>query len=109
MKTFKIFGKFLFVFGNCFYLCCEMLDRMFTYDELIQITGLVADELMRRMQPAKDDISQREAWSVYGRSVVMAAEKSGKVKVRFIGNRKLFSRTELNTFCVSKERFTTRC
>ena len=107
-KFFGIFEKIAFISEISLYLCGKMLDRLFTYSELLEITTHVADEIMRRLQPAKDDISQREAWNVYGRSIVLAAEKSGKVKVRLIGNRKLFSRTELNIFCASKERYTTK-
>lgn len=72
------------------------------------ISSLAADEMVRRLYPVKDDISQREARELYGKAVVSAAEKSGLVKVRMIGNRKLFSRRELNAFSYSREMIQSR-
>jgi hypothetical protein len=88
------------------YLCdmgSKIQDMNFSFKELMMISSLAADEVVRRLQPVKDDISQREAWELYGRAVVIAAENSGLVKVRMIGNRKLFSRVELNAFSNSRE------
>jgi len=81
----------------------KIQDMNFSFKELMMISSLAADEVVRRLQPVKDDISQREAWELYGRAVVIAAENSGLVKVRMIGNRKLFSRVELNAFSNSRE------
>lgn len=106
MKIISENAKKNFVFPIFSYLCDvenNIKDRLFTFEELITISSLTADELERRHHPARDDISQREAWETYGRSVVNAAEKSGKVTIRMIGNRKLFSRRELNAFRVSRE------
>ena len=88
----------------------KIKDRTFSFsfEELMLISSLVADELVRRLQPVKDDISQREAWELYGKAVVSAAENSGLVKVRMIGNRKLFSRRELNAFSFSREMIQSR-
>lgn len=88
------------------YLCgmgSKIQDMKFSFEELMMISSLVADEMIRRQQPVKDDISQREARELYGKAVVSAAENSGLVKVRMIGNRKLFSRRELNAFSLSRE------
>lgn len=74
----------------------------------MKISSLVADEMVRRLYPVKDDISQREARELYGKAVVSAAENSGLVKVRMIGNRKLFSRRELNVYCFSREMIQSR-
>lgn len=83
-------------------------DMSFTFKEVMKISSLAADEMIRRLQPVKDDISQREAWELYGKAVVSAAENSGLVKVRMIGNRKLFSRRELNAFSFSREMIQSR-
>lgn len=99
------------IFGFSLYLCgmgSKIKDRTFSYEELMMISSLVADELIRRLQPVKDDISQREARELYGKAVVSAAENSGLVKVRMIGNRKLFSRRELNAFSFSREMIQSR-
>lgn len=86
----------------------KIKDLNFTFKEVMKISSLVADEMVRRLYPVKDDISQREAWEFYGKAVVSAAEKSGLVKVRMIGNRKLFSRRELNAFSFSREMIQSR-
>lgn len=83
-------------------------DMNYIFKEVMKISSLAADEMVRRLYPVKDDISQREARELYGKAVVSAAEKSGLVKVRMIGNRKLFSRRELNAFSYSREMIQSR-
>ena len=57
---------------------------------------LVADAVIRRTNPAQDDISERAARQAYGRSWLNRAKRSGLVSVREVGNRVYYSRHQLN-------------
>ncbi|MCR5352300.1 MAG: hypothetical protein K6E35_07400 [Bacteroidales bacterium] len=78
------------------------------YDRLMSLTTMMADEILRRVFPVKDNISQRTAYKEYGPGIVKQAEESGKLTIRRIGNKKMFSRRELNVFCEARKRVATQ-
>lgn len=65
---------------------------------VMRVSGIVADEIMRRMNPVSDQLSQAQAWKIYGKAFVRSAERSGLLTVSSIGNRKVFSKTELDAY-----------
>lgn len=58
---------------------------------------LVADAIIRRTQPMRDDISTNEAHKIYGRQWLETMVRNGQVHPHPQGNRMIYSRYELDT------------
>ena len=65
-------------------------------DSLLALSDMVADAVLQRMTPVKDDLSQREATAEYGARFIAEALKKKLISFRKFGNRKVYSRRELN-------------
>lgn len=69
------------------YLCRDMMA----------MTELIADAVIKRISPVDDDLSQREAISKYGNQWLRDMERRQLAHPHRIGNRKVYSRHELDT------------
>ncbi len=74
-----------------------------SYDELLRMTSLLADAIIQRMDPVKDELSQREAVRIYGDRFVRRAVSDGCVCPKSVANRKVYSRRELNAYRYASE------
>lgn len=71
---------------------------------LVEEAELIADAILRRLQPVSDDLSTREAYKAYGRAWVENAVANKQVRRYFVGNRIVYSRTELDALRVLERR-----
>lgn len=71
---------------------------------LVEQAELIASAILRKTAPVSDDLTTREAHKAYGRKWVEDAFKKGKVNRYHIGNKTLYSRTELDALRVIERR-----
>lgn len=67
-----------------------------TMEELMEMSGLVADAIIRKMHPVKDDISENQALKEYGEKWLKKMKQDGLAEFHRIGNRNIFSRHQLD-------------
>lgn len=64
--------------------------------ELETLTDLIADAIIRKTNPLQDDLSERQARDSYGARWLNRQVKLGCATSRRVGNRKVYSRHQLN-------------
>lgn len=66
------------------------------FQNLTTMTELIADAVVKRVYPLKDELSTREAYATYGRAWVMKMEEEGRIRGRRVGGKVVFSRHSLD-------------
>lgn len=72
--------------------------------ELETLTDLIADAIIRKTNPLQDDLSERQARDSYGALWLNRQVKLGLVKGHFIGNKKVYSRHQLDCLRAAERR-----
>lgn len=73
------------------------MDSLQLYaEDAQQMSELIADAILKRTQPVSDDLSENEARAAYGRRWLDDKVKKGLAEYSRIGNRKIFSRHQLD-------------
>lgn len=67
------------------------------YNDLLTMTDLIADAVVKKVYPVQDDLSTREAYKAYGRVWIEEKVMEGKVRGRRVGGKVIYSRHELDT------------
>lgn len=66
------------------------------YEENVAMSELIADAIIKRTQPMKDDMSERQAEKAYGTRWLRAMTQRGLAEWHRVGGRKVFSRHQLD-------------
>ena len=78
-----------------------------TQGELVRLIQTAAEvgaaKVAAMLKPSEDLISQREAWSRYGRGTIERWVSEGKVTPRRVGGKRLYSASQLQTLCRALE------
>lgn len=78
-----------------------MSTRAQLFQELLSSVDLFAAAIMRRMNPATDEISQRQAWKEFGRHRIEGMVNDGMIRPTRAGSAKnsklIYSRFEIMT------------
>ena len=91
-ENFIVFSEKVSIFAG------GMSELEKTYFSLIKMSSLVADEIVRRLDPLKDEITKMKAMQEYGVGFIQDALSSGLVNVHYISHRHVLSRRELNAY-----------
>lgn len=67
------------------------------FEDVLTLTDLIADAVVKKVYPVKDDLSTREAYKAYGRVWLDEMVREGKALGRRIGGKVVYSRHELDT------------
>lgn len=71
----------------------DLREGMRLYEEM---SGLIADAIIRRLHPVQDDISENQALKEYGEKWLKRMKQEGLAEFHRIGNKNIFSRHQLN-------------
>lgn len=71
----------------------DLREGMRIYEEM---SGLIADAIIRRLHPVQDDISENQALKEYGEKWIKRMKREGLAEYRKVGNRNIFSRHQLD-------------
>ena len=71
----------------------DIREGMRLYEEM---SGLIADAIIRRLHPVRDDISENQALKEYGEKWLKRMKREGLAEYRKVGNRNVFSRHQLD-------------
>ena len=67
-------------------------------------SNLIADAILKKTAPVKDDISEREAKQAYGTRWIIAMKEKGLADVHRIGGKWIYSRHQLDCLRAAERR-----
>lgn len=73
-------------------------------EQASMLSELVADAILKKTAPVKDDISERQAMSAYGSKWLKRMKEDGLAKSHRIGGRVLYSRHQLDCLRVAERK-----
>ena len=65
-------------------------------EELVEYSELIADAILKKTAPVKDDITERQARQSYGAKWLKRMRDEGLDEYHRVGNRVIFSRHQLD-------------
>lgn len=65
-------------------------------EEMMVMSELIADAIIKRTSPVQDDISERQAETLYGAKWLRRMKQTGLAQYSRIGGRVIYSRHQLN-------------
>lgn len=68
------------------------------------LSNLVADAILKKTSPVKDDISEREAKQAYGTRWLRQMKEKGLAEVHRVGGRLIYSRHQLDCLRAAERR-----
>ena len=68
------------------------------------MSELIADAIIKKMQPVKDDLTESQARKAYGVRWLNRMVESGHAEYHWIGSRKIFSRHQLDCLRTAERR-----
>lgn len=66
------------------------------------LSDIVADAILKKTSPVKDDLSEREAKAAYGSGWMKKMRKEGLADCHRIGNRVVYSRHQLDCLRIAE-------
>lgn len=66
------------------------------------VSDLIADAIIKKVMPVKDDISENQAKKAYGDRWIRKMKKYGLAKESHIGGRIIYSRTHLDALRIAE-------
>ena len=75
-----------------------------TYRDLVEFSELVAEAIIKKTQPTKDDLSLSQARELYGVSWINQMRREGLAEVHAKGKRLVYSRHQLDCLRAAQRR-----